>query len=95
MALSGNSAQSTPTHTTGYVPPEISSTEANDSVDLSNSILHECFVNGSMLVPISYFPPVPPGGNGTVTNPPNETTPGMNSNESSYGLMESGVRVYW
>ena len=60
--------------------------EANSSADLSRSMLHHCFENGSMLVPLSYFPP---GPNGTYHIPPNITSMGSENNSSL--LMDSEV----
>ena len=72
--------------------------DANSSADISKTMLHHCFENGSMLVPYSYFPP---GPNGTYHIPPNITSMGdqnssllMNSEVFKFTKSLNEIKVY-
>ena len=87
MAISDTTEETSTKTFSDHLTSDSWNNEANSSADLSTSMLHHCFENGSMLVPFSYFPP---GPNGTYHIPPNITSMGSEKNSSL--LMNSEVR---
>ena len=85
MAISDSTEETLTNSFSDHLTSDTWNYEANSSAELSKTMLHHCFENGSMLVPFSYFPP---GPNGTFRIPPNITHMG---NESLPLLMDSEV----
>lgn len=63
MALSDNSEETSIRNVSEHLHSESWNTENNNSTVLSTGIVHKCFENGSMLIPLSLFPP----GHGNTT----------------------------
>ena len=57
-----------------------------------SEVLHQCFSNGSMLVPLAYLPPSPPSPNITI-HPPENTTlnDGIDTNATTSFLTDAQV----
>ena len=58
-----------------------------------SEVLHQCFSNGSMLVPLAYLPPSPPSPNITIHPPENTTlSDGIDTNASTSLLTDAKVK---
>ena len=59
-----------------------------------SEVLHQCFSNGSMLVPLAYLPPNSPPSPNITIHPPENTTlsDGIDTNASTSLLTDAKVK---